>query len=152
MVIGMAFCGIVTVLPRQAADLARLRVGPRAWIWLVSRINSCAVDGVGHVGAVAVVAERKPVGILAALPDRVGVLGVGDVDRRERLDRRAGRVERLAVGREVALVAERGHQCSRVEHWVTAVAAGVVDRDQTRGRGRIAEHGRQQAPFRVEAQ
>jgi hypothetical protein len=40
-----------------------------------------AVDRIGGVGGVAVIAERQTVHELVAVPDRLGMLRVGHVDR-----------------------------------------------------------------------
>ena len=87
-----------------------------------------------------------------ALPDRVRRLRVGDVDRGDRFDRGARRVERLAVGREAALVADARHRPGRLQHRVAAVLAHVVDRDEARVGRRVAEHRGQQAALRVEVE
>ena len=52
---------------------------------------------VEHPGAVAVVAKRQAVGVFAALPDGVRLLRVCHVDRGDRLERGAGRIEGVAI-------------------------------------------------------
>ena len=93
-------------VPRQPADLAHLRV--RLALLDLARVedHQLTVDRVGDIRAVAVVAQRQAVRVLVALPDRARMLRVADVDRGERLHGGAGRVERVPVGREVALVPE----------------------------------------------
>ena len=61
-------------------------------------------------------------------------------------------VERLAVRREAALVAERRDQRGRVQHRVPAVGVHVVDREQSRLGGRVAVDRGQQAARPVEVQ
>ena len=110
-------------VPRQPADLAHLRV--RLALLDLARVedDQLTVDRIGHVRAVAVVAERQAVRVHAPLPDRARMLRVRHVDRGQRLDRGAGRVERVPVGREVALVPEPRVQAGRVEHRMAAVLA-----------------------------
>ena len=88
------------VLPAQAADLARLRVGLARLDLARIEDQHVAAGGIGDVGAVAVVAQRHAVRQDVSVPDRVRRLWIGDVDRGDRLHRGARRVERLAVWRE----------------------------------------------------
>jgi hypothetical protein len=108
--------------------------------------------GVGDVGARAVVAQRHPVRRDVPLPQRVRLLRVGHVDRGDRLERGARRVERLAVGREAALVADAGDRAGRLQHRVSAVLADVVDRDDPRVRRRVSGHRGQQPALGVQVQ
>jgi len=94
-------------LPREPADLTRLRV-------VLSRLDlarvegsACLPPGIGHVGAVAVVAQRHPVhGEVSPARSRAGFFGSVTSIASDRLKRRARRVEGLAVDREAALVTE----------------------------------------------
>jgi hypothetical protein len=138
-------------VPREPAHLARLRVGLARLDLRDVEDQQVAAD-VGDVGAVAVVAERHAVREHVALPDRVRLLRVRDVDGGDRLARGAGRIEGLAVRREAALVAEPRDRLGRLQHRVTAVLAHVVDRDQARIGRRVAGDRREQPALRVEVE
>jgi hypothetical protein len=106
----IAFCGDRDSRPREAPDLAHLGIGLARLDLRRVEDRHVATGRVGDVGAVAVIAERHPVREGIALPEHVRLALVADIDGGDRLGRRPSRVERVAVEREPALVAEAREQ------------------------------------------
>ena len=111
------------------------------------------VADVRDVEPATVVADAHPVVVHAGLPeDHLRLRGDGDVDGLEVVARRAGDVERAAVGGEAALVTEAAGGRAGEQPRVPAVGAHVVEvEDRDVGR-RVAELGAQDAALGVEQQ
>ena len=109
-------------------------------------------DVAGEVAAVPVVGDHHPVGGVEADGQRAGQLRVREVDGGDVAGGQRGGVERVAVRREAALVAEDPDRRAALQRRGAAVLVEVVDVDDAGIDDRVAGHRGQQAALLVEHQ